>query len=80
MKANTRLFGEIDIADDKIITLEDGMIGLPEYRNFALIFDEEKEKDKSSRDVVPVHGRSAHGVSGHAAKPRAPGLQSDGER
>ena len=46
MKANTRLFGEIDIADDKIITLEDGMIGLPEYRNFALIFDEEKEKDK----------------------------------
>ena len=48
MKANTRLFGEIDIADDKIITLEDGMIGLPEYRNFALIFDEEKEKDKNS--------------------------------
>ena len=79
MKANTRLFGEIDIADDKIITLEDGMIGLPEYRNFALIFDEEKEKDKSSV-MVPVHGRSAHGVSGHAAKPRALGLQSDGER
>ena len=48
MKANTRLFGEIDIADDKIILLEDGMIGLPEYRNFALIFDEEKEKDKIS--------------------------------
>ena len=24
------------------------MIGLPEYRNFALIFDEEKEKDKIS--------------------------------
>lgn len=36
MKANTRLFGEIDIADDKIITLEDGMIGLPEYRNFCI--------------------------------------------
>ena len=48
MKANTRLFGEIDIADDKIISLEDGMIGLPEYRNFALIFDEEKEKDRKS--------------------------------
>ena len=38
MKANTRLFGEIDIADDKIITLEDGMIGLPEYRNFAVMW------------------------------------------
>lgn len=44
MKANTRLFGKIDITDDKVITLEDGMIGLPEYRNFALIFDEEKDK------------------------------------
>ena len=75
MKANTRLFGEIDIADDKIISLEDGMIGLPEYRNFALIFDEEKEKDK-----VPVHGRSTDSISGHAAKPCVPGLQPDGER
>ena len=37
MKANTRLFGEIDIADDKIISLEDGMIGLPEYRNFPVM-------------------------------------------
>lgn len=36
MKANTRLFGEIDIADDKIITLEDGMIGLPEYPEFCI--------------------------------------------
>lgn len=44
MRADTRLFGEIDIADDKIIMLENGMIGLPEYKNFALIFDEEKEK------------------------------------
>lgn len=42
MKANTRLFGEIDIAEEKLITLENGMIGLPEFRKFALIFDEEK--------------------------------------
>lgn len=47
MKADTRLFGEIDIAEDKIITLENGMIGLPEYRRFALIFDEEAEKKTS---------------------------------
>ncbi len=44
MKADTRLFGEIDIAEDKIITLENGMIGLPDYRRFALIFDEGAEK------------------------------------
>ncbi len=46
MKAVTRVFGTIDIADDKIITMEKGMIGFPELTHFALIFDEEK-KDKS---------------------------------
>ena len=46
MKANTRMFGAIDIADDKIITMEKGMIGFPELTHFALIFDEEK-KDKA---------------------------------
>ncbi len=44
MKAVTRVFGTIDIADDKIITMEKGMIGFPELRHFALIFDEEKEE------------------------------------
>lgn len=48
MKAVTRLFGEIDIEEDKIITLENGMIGLPEFQKFALIFDEEKGMTSSS--------------------------------
>ncbi len=43
MKAKTRLFGEIDIADEKIIVLEEGIIGFPDMKHFALIFDEEKE-------------------------------------
>ena len=47
MKAKTRLFGEIDIADDKIITLEKGMIGFPELTHFSLIFDEEKKQRKA---------------------------------
>lgn len=42
MKAKTRLFGEIDIEEDKIIRLENGMIGFPDMQNFALIFDEKK--------------------------------------
>ena len=50
MKAETRLFGTIDIADDKIILLENGMIGLPEMRQFALIFDEEKKREIQSMD------------------------------
>lgn len=48
MKANTRIFGEIDIADDKIITLEKGMIGFPDLNHFALIFNEEKEQKDTS--------------------------------
>jgi flagellar assembly factor FliW len=44
MKAKTRLFGEIEIEDDKIITLEKGMIGFPDMNHFALIHDKEKEK------------------------------------
>lgn len=48
MKADTRLFGEIDIEESKIITLENGMIGLPEFRRFALIFDEERGIEASS--------------------------------
>ena len=48
MKAETRLFGTIDIADDKIITLERGMIGFPDLNRFALIYDEEKEQKRSS--------------------------------
>lgn len=48
MRANTRLFGEIDIEEEKIITLESGMIGLPEFQKFALIFDEEKGAKSSS--------------------------------
>lgn len=42
MKADTRLFGEIDIEEEKLITLAGGMIGFPHLQKFALIFDEEK--------------------------------------
>lgn len=43
MKAATRLFGEIEINESKIITFEDGIIGFPDMKKFTLIFDEEKE-------------------------------------
>lgn len=42
MKAKTRMFGDIDISDDKIIVLESGMIGFPDMQRFTLIYDEEK--------------------------------------
>ncbi|MCM1213592.1 MAG: flagellar assembly protein FliW [Lachnospiraceae bacterium] len=41
MKINTRLFGEIEISEDKIITFENGIIGFPDMKRFALIHDED---------------------------------------
>ena len=42
MKINTKVFGEIEIADDKIIHLPSGIIGFPDLTDFALVHDEEK--------------------------------------
>ena len=43
MKANTRIFGEIDIDDSKVITFVNGMVGFPNMKKFTLIYDEEKK-------------------------------------
>ena len=42
MKVNTKIFGEVNIEDDKIIEFKGGIIGFPELTEFALIYDEEK--------------------------------------
>ncbi len=39
MKINTRIFGEIEISDDKIIHFEDGIIGFPDMKQFTLLHD-----------------------------------------
>lgn len=46
-KVNTRLFGEIGVEDDKIIYLENGIIGFPDMKQFTLLFDNEKDDDTS---------------------------------
>ncbi|MBO5228132.1 MAG: flagellar assembly protein FliW [Lachnospiraceae bacterium] len=43
MKFNTRLFGEVDIAEDKVLSFENGIIGLENLKKFTLIYDSEKE-------------------------------------
>lgn len=45
MKADTRLFGEIEIEDEKIISFEQGIIGFSDLKHFALIFDTEKGQE-----------------------------------
>ena len=43
MNIKTKNFGEITIADEKIIEFPSGIIGFPDMKKFTLIFDEEKE-------------------------------------
>lgn len=42
MKINTRLFGEIEVAEEKVITFQGGIIGFPDMTKFTLIYDEEQ--------------------------------------
>lgn len=42
MKLITRLFGEIEVAEEKIITFPNGIIGFPDMTRFTLIYDEEQ--------------------------------------
>lgn len=41
-RVNTKVFGEIEVLDNKIIHFEGGVIGFPELTRFTLLYDEEK--------------------------------------
>lgn len=43
MQLNTRLFGEIEIEEEKIIFFEKGIIGFPYCQKFTLIYDETED-------------------------------------
>lgn len=43
MKVNTRLFGKIDVAEDRIINFTTGIMGFEEYVHYTLIFNAEKK-------------------------------------
>lgn len=47
MTVQTRLFGEVYVGDDKIVTLPQGIIGFPDMQKFTLIYDKEKEEGGS---------------------------------
>lgn len=44
VKANTKYFGMVDIDDEKVLTFENGLIGLEEYKKFAVINDVEEDR------------------------------------
>lgn len=42
MKLATRIFGEVEIEDSKIISFPNGIIGFPDLKRFTLVHDEEE--------------------------------------
>lgn len=54
MKINTKIFGEIEISDDKIITFENGIIGFPDLKHFTLLHDEERGTSAGIRFLQSV--------------------------
>lgn len=49
MKVKTKVFGEIEIEEEKVITFEGGIIGFPEMNRFILLHDEERGTDAGIR-------------------------------
>ncbi len=41
MNIETRLFGEISVGDDKVVYFENGIIGFPDFKKFAVVHDAE---------------------------------------
>lgn len=44
MTINTRIFGEVEVDENKLIYFPEGIIGFPDMKRFLLIHDSEKEK------------------------------------
>ena len=46
MEYVTKLFGKIDVDDSKVITFPEGLLGFPDMKRFALIFDSDNSDAK----------------------------------
>lgn len=51
MKINTRIFGEIEIDQDKAIHFSNGLIGFPNMKDYILVFEENKDKDNKRSSI-----------------------------
>lgn len=47
MLVKTKYFGEIDLAENKVITFEQGILGFEEYKRYTILYDLE-EGDKAT--------------------------------
>ena len=44
MKIDTKYFGEIEIGDEKVIHFDSGVLGFEDYKDYTILYDNEKEK------------------------------------
>ncbi len=44
MLVKTRYFGEIDLAEDKILTFDNGILGFEDYKKYTILFNNEDGK------------------------------------
>ena len=49
MRMQTKIFGEIDIDEEKILHFTNGIIGFPDLKDFALMYDAEKGEKSNIR-------------------------------
>jgi flagellar assembly factor FliW len=49
MRVKTKAFGDVILSEDKILIFEEGIIGYPELRRFALFHDEDSGTDAGIR-------------------------------
>jgi flagellar assembly factor FliW len=54
MKLETKIFGEVEISDEKILNFENGIIGFPDLKHFVLLHDEDKGKEAGIRFLQSV--------------------------
>ena len=45
MLVKTRYFGEIDLAEDKVLTFDNGILGFEDYKRYTILFDNTDGKD-----------------------------------
>ena len=43
MLVKTKYFGEIDLTEDKIITLDNGLMGVENYKKYTILYDSEAD-------------------------------------
>lgn len=54
MVIDTRIFGQVEVSEEKMITFANGIIGFPDLKHFTLLHDEEKGTDAGIRFLQSI--------------------------